>query len=63
MEFTVLIEKIDGWVWGYFLMFMLVGTGIFLTLRLRFVQFRHFRHGWSLVSGRWDDKQSGKQGP
>lgn len=57
MEITVLIEKIDGWVWGYFLMFMLVGTGIFLTLRLRFVQFRHFRHGWSLVSGRWDDKK------
>ncbi len=55
MAFSVIVEQIDGWVWGCFLMFLLVGTGIFLSLRLRFVQFRLFRHAWSLISGRWDD--------
>jgi len=61
MEFSVIVERIDGWVWGYFLMFLLVGTDIFLSLCLRFVQFRLFRHAWSLISGRWDDpKDKGK---
>jgi AGCS family alanine or glycine:cation symporter len=53
------IDRIDGWVWGYFLMFVLVGTGIFLTIRMRFVQARHFRHGWDLITGRWDDPKDG----
>lgn len=55
MDFMTLIKTIDGWVWGYFMMFVLVGTGLFLTLRLKFVQLRHFRHGWSLITGKWDD--------
>ncbi len=55
MDFVALLEKIDGWVWGYFMMFMLVGTGIFLTFRMRLVQIRHFKHGWSLISGKWDN--------
>ena len=49
------IDTASGWVWGYFLMFLLVGTGFYLTLRLRFVQFRHFRHAWDCISGRWDN--------
>ncbi len=53
--FEIYVGIVDGWVWGYFLMFLLVGTGVFLTLRLRFVQFRHFRHAWDCISGRWDD--------
>ncbi len=55
MDFVALIERIDGWVWGYFMMFLLVGTGIYLTLRLRFMQVRLFRHAWSLISGKWDN--------
>ena len=55
MDFAAWVSRIDGWVWGYFMMFLLVGTGIFLTLRMRLVQVRHFRHAWSLISGKWDD--------
>lgn len=51
------VGVIDGWVWGYFLMFMLVGTGIFLSIRMKFVQFRFFKHGFSLITGKWDDPQ------
>ena len=57
MSFADWVARIDGWVWGYFLMFLLVGTGLFLTIRFRFVQIRHFRHGWGLISGKWDDPE------
>lgn len=33
----------------------LLGTGVFLTLRLGFVQFRHIGHGFMVTSGRYDD--------
>ena len=35
----------------------LVGTGIFLTLRLKFIQFRRFGHGVAVASGRYDDPE------
>ncbi len=53
-EFSKIIETINGYVWGYFLMFMIVGTGIFLTIRMRLVQIRFFGHAWSLISGKWE---------
>ncbi len=51
--FAKLIETLNSFVWGYFLMFLIVGTGIFLTIRMRFVQLRFFGHALSLVSGKW----------
>ena len=33
----------------------LLGTGIFLTLRLRFVQFRRLGHGFAVTTGKYDD--------
>jgi len=33
----------------------LLGTGVFLTLRLRFIQVRHLGHGFAVTSGRYDD--------
>jgi AGCS family alanine or glycine:cation symporter len=57
MDFVTLLDKIDGWVWGYFMMFLLVGTGLYLTFRLRFMQIRHWKHGWSLITGKWDNPE------
>ena len=34
---------------------MLLGTGLFLTIRLGFVQLRHFGHGIAVTTGRYDD--------
>ncbi len=48
-----MIDTINGFVWGYFLMFLIVGAGIFLTFRMRFVQIRFFTHAWSLITGKW----------
>lgn len=55
--FAKLISSIDSYVWGYFLMFLLVGTGLWLTIRMRVVQVRFFKHAWSLITGKWDDPE------
>ncbi len=49
------LEVLVGHVWGLPLVFLLVGTGIFLTLALKGIQFRGFFHGISVVRGRYDN--------
>ena len=36
----------------------LIGAGTFLTLRLGFIQLRHFGHGVAVATGRYDDPES-----
>ena len=43
-----------GHLWGIPAIVLLVGTGIYLTIRLRFIQFRGFRHSIELISGKYD---------
>jgi AGCS family alanine or glycine:cation symporter len=38
-----------------FMVIILLGVGIFLTLRLGFIQIRHLGHGFGVTSGRYDD--------
>ncbi len=54
MNLSGLIEKLNSFVWGTPLIILLVGTGIYLTFRNRFVQIRGFRHSWQILSGRFD---------
>lgn len=50
--FTQLVEQASDLLWNSLLLFLLVGTGIFFTIRLRFVQLRSFGEGMkSLFSG------------
>ncbi|MDO5543253.1 MAG: sodium:alanine symporter family protein [Acinetobacter sp.] len=35
-----MMETISGWVWGPYMLVLIVGTGVFLTFRLLFWQFR-----------------------
>ena len=37
---------------------LLIGTGIFFTFYLGFPQFRFFRNGWRIVSGKYDKSES-----
>jgi len=52
---TELLGTINGFVWGLPTIILLVGTGIFITLIMKFVQFRHFIYGWKLISGKYDN--------
>jgi AGCS family alanine or glycine:cation symporter len=38
-----------------FIVIALLGTGVFLTLRLGFIQVRHLGHGFAVATGRYDD--------
>ncbi|MCF7976016.1 MAG: sodium:alanine symporter family protein [Phycisphaerae bacterium] len=50
-----LLDKIDGLVWGPAMIILLVGTGIFLTIRLGLIQFRCLRHAVRCVQGKYDN--------
>ncbi|MCP4709829.1 MAG: sodium:alanine symporter family protein, partial [Planctomycetes bacterium] len=49
-----MIDTIKAAVWGLPLLILLVGTGIFLTIRYYVVQVRGFKHSFELISGRYD---------
>ena len=46
-----IINGITGILWGPFMLVLLVGGGVFLTFRLRFLQFRYFRYIFSQTFG------------
>lgn len=48
--------KIAGAAWGVPTIILLVGTGLYLTLRLRFIQIRQFKHAVGVVAGKYDKK-------
>lgn len=50
-----ILEQVSGFLWGVPLAGILLATGLFLTLRLVFIQFRGFAHGVGILSGRYDD--------
>ena len=41
----------------------LLGTGLFMTLRLGFIQVRRLGHGFAVTSGRYDDPTSRATSP
>ncbi len=63
------LESVVGWlenvVWNFgptvggetipLVVILLLGTGIFLTFRLRFIQVRRLGHGFAVTSGKYDD--------
>jgi AGCS family alanine or glycine:cation symporter len=65
MEFIErLVAFLDGIVWGGIpvgeeeipiAVIALIGTGLYLTLRLGFIQVRRLSHGFGVTSGRYDD--------
>lgn len=48
MSFATILKTIDGWVWGPVMLVILVGTGIFLTLRTKFLPWRNL--GYAIKS-------------
>lgn len=51
------VKAVNEWMWGLILLIILCGTGIFFTIRLRFIQVRKFGEGCRLVFGHF--KSSG----
>lgn len=57
MNINEIISSIQTIVWGPALMVLLVGTGIFMSIRYKFIQFRGFKHGLGVLSGKYDRKR------
>ena len=53
-DLTSLTGSIAGQLWGLPAIVLLVGTGLYLTIRLRFIQLRGFKHAVALVRGKYD---------
>ena len=41
MDLNAIIDKVDGFVWGWVLIILIIGAGVLLTVRTRAVQVRH----------------------
>ena len=54
VNFNEFLLFIDGYLSGsWWFPAFLIGTGLFFTIYLRFPQFRYFKHGWRILSGKF----------
>jgi AGCS family alanine or glycine:cation symporter len=63
--FAAIVKSIRDFIWDFgipvgeqnipFVVIALLGTGLFLTLRLGFIQIRRLSHGFAVATGRYDD--------
>lgn len=51
------MDLVNGIVWGPAMVVLLVGTGLYLTIRLRLIQIRGFAHALACISGRYDSRK------
>lgn len=52
-----IFATIDGFIGGSaWFVYLLLGTGLFFTIYLKFPQIRYFRHAFRMVSGKYDEK-------
>lgn len=64
MDLLSIIQRINDILWGYVLIFLLCGTGVFFAFKLKFVQVRKFNAGWKQMFGGFSLKgdKAGKEG-
>ncbi len=63
--FSSIVSTLEYYVWTFgipvggetipLLVIALLGTGVFLALRLSFIQIRHLGHGFAVATGKYDD--------
>ena len=60
MDFAAILQKVNDFVWGPVMLILLVGTGVFLTIRLKFLPWRNLGHAIASVFKRQDKKEKDK---
>jgi len=54
-SFHNLLKSMDGMLGGaWWFPYVLLGTGFFFTIYLKFPQVRYFKHAWKVVTGKYD---------
>lgn len=51
MGFKAVVDTINDYLWGYVLIFLLVGTGLYFSVRLRFPQIRQIKRAFKQTFG------------
>lgn len=51
MNLNAIVDTINEYLWGYILIFLLVGTGLYYSIRLRFPQVRQIGKGFKQTFG------------
>ena len=59
---TNINSAINGVVWGLPMMILILGVGVYLSVRTRFIQFRHFGHIMKNTAGKAFEKTEKKEG-
>ncbi|AIC93663.1 alanine/glycine:cation symporter family protein [Shouchella lehensis] len=62
MSILDIIENINNFLWGPPGLILLFGTGLFLTVALKGLQFRRLLHAFKLAFGKEDEKDSSAEG-
>jgi len=62
MTFSEIITRLDNFAWGPVMLVLLVGTGVYLSIRLLFPQFVHFGYAMKNTVGRMFKKHHADEG-
>ena len=62
MSFTQIADYLNDIAWGPWMLILLVGTGIYLSARVGFIQFRRFGYAMKNTIGKIFQKQSAGEG-
>lgn len=57
--FVLYLNQLDKWMWSYVLFFLLIGVGIFFTIRLKGMQFRYLAYSLKIAFTRSDQDAEG----
>lgn len=63
MSFQTILKQINDFVWGPVMLILLVGTGVFLTIRLHFLPWRNLIHAFQSIFSKSGDDNSGDISP
>ena len=58
MDLERIISEISSFVWGYPLLIILIGGGLYLLFLSKFIPFKYFFHSIDIVRGKYNDKHS-----
>ena len=62
MNISQIISAIDDFAWGPVMLILLVGTGLYLSARMRFVQFTRIPYWWKNTAGKLFHKHEAGEG-
>ncbi len=57
MTLEQITAAMSGWVWSYYLFFMLLGCGLLFSIYSKVVQWRILTHGYACVRGDYDNPE------